>query len=154
MEEPSSIPVVDLLPHGPEMTIIDRLISFTGNGSVAVVAVTPESKFFAGTGVPAWVGIEYMAQTIAAHAGFEARLRGEPPAIGFLLGTRLYECAVAEFPSGANLEIVVEKLFGESGFGSFECSIAADEILAKAVLNTYRPGDAEVAKIRASLGGA
>jgi predicted hotdog family 3-hydroxylacyl-ACP dehydratase len=151
--DPSSIPVVDLLPHGPEMTIIDRLVAFDGKRSVAVVRVTPKAKFFSASGVPAWVGIEYMAQTIAAHAGFEARLRGDPPPIGFLLGTRAYECTVPEFPAGARLEVVVEQLLAESGFGSFDCTIEADRLLAKGVLNTYRPSDADIAKIREGLGG-
>lgn len=151
--DPSTIAVVDLLPHGPEMTIIDRLVTFDGNRSVAVVDVTPKARFFAGSGVPAWVGIEYMAQTVAAHAGFEARLKGDPPPIGFLLGTRSYKSVVPEFSAGARLEVVVEQLLAESGFGSFDCTIKADRVLAKAVLNTYRPSDADLAKIRESLGG-
>ena len=59
-------------------------------------------------GVPAWAGVEYMAQTIAAHAGVEARARGEPPAIGFLLGTRAYSTSVEKFPNGSKLTVTVE----------------------------------------------
>jgi predicted hotdog family 3-hydroxylacyl-ACP dehydratase len=151
--DPSATAVVDLLPHGPKMTIIDRLVAFEGSKSVAVVEVTPTSRFFVETGVPAWVGIEYMAQTVAAHAGFEARLRGEPPSIGFLLGTRLYECCVPEFPTGSTLKIAVERVLADGGFGSFACTIQTDRILARAVLNTYQPSDAEIAKIREARGG-
>ena len=149
-----SIPVTDLLAHGQEMTIIDRLVAYDAKKSVAVVDVTPRSVFFEKTGVPAWVGIEYMAQTVAAHTGFEARLRGEPPAIGFLLGTRAYECVVGEFPIGARLTISVEPLLMDSGFGSFNCSIKTDRILAAAVLNIYQPDDDEVAQIRQRMAPA
>lgn len=144
----SSIAVTELLPHGPEMTIIDRLVSYDAKKSVAVVDVQPRSAFFEETGVPAWVGIEYMAQTVAAHVGFEARLRGEPPAIGFLLGTRSYENSVGEFPNGSTLKITVEPLWVESGIGAFKCSIAIDEVVAKAVVNTYQPLQDEIARIR------
>jgi predicted hotdog family 3-hydroxylacyl-ACP dehydratase len=149
--DPSAL--ADLLPHGPEMTIIDRLVAFEGQRSVAMVEITPRSKFFVETGVPAWVGIEYMAQAVAAHAGFEARLRGDAPSIGFLLGTRSYECFVPEFPAGAKLKIAVERVLVDGGFGSFACTIKTDRILAKALLNTYQPSDAEIAKIREARGG-
>jgi predicted hotdog family 3-hydroxylacyl-ACP dehydratase len=149
--DPSSIPVSELLPHGPEMTVIDRLTDYDATKSIAVVVITPQSAFFEKTGVPGWVGIEYMAQTVAAHVGFEARLRGEPPAIGFLLGTRDYETKVAEFSLGSTLMISVEPLLMGSGVGAFNCSIQANSVLATAVVNTYRPHDDEIARIRARL---
>ena len=48
----------------------------------------------------AWVGLEYMAQAIGAYAGYTARLRGEPVRIGYLLGTRRYECKPAKLRLG------------------------------------------------------
>jgi predicted hotdog family 3-hydroxylacyl-ACP dehydratase len=146
----SSIPVTDLLPHGPEMTLIDRLVSYDPRKCVAVVAIDRTKHFFAGGGVPAWVGIEYMAQTIAARAGYEARLRGEPPAIGFLLGTRSYASAVDEFPDGCTLTINVEPLVVDGGVSAFQCSIVSDRVLATAVVNTYQPSAAEIAGLRAA----
>ena len=51
--------------------------------------VVPEAGLFVEDGqVPAWVGIEYMAQAIAAWAGCRARAAGKPPQLGFLLGSR------------------------------------------------------------------
>jgi predicted hotdog family 3-hydroxylacyl-ACP dehydratase len=135
----SGIPIGELLPHGPEMTVIDRLVEYSPQRSVATVVVTEQSPFFLRSGVPAWLGIEYMAQTIAAHAGFEARLRGERPAIGFLLGTRAYESEVGEFPLGSALTITVEPVVMEARLAAFQCSIATDRVVAKAVVNTYQP---------------
>jgi predicted hotdog family 3-hydroxylacyl-ACP dehydratase len=149
--DPASIPVQELLAHGPGMVVIDRLVAYDAKKSVASVEVRRESKFFDRTGIPAWVGIEYMAQTVAAHAGFEARLRGNPPMIGFLLGTRSYECRVAEFSLGADLKIIVEPLFTETGLGSFSCAIERDGLLARAVISTYQPGAQEIARIKARL---
>ncbi len=146
----SGIPIGELLPHGPEMTVIDRLVEYSPERSMATVTVTQNNPFFASSGVPAWLGIEYMAQTIAAHAGFEARLRGERPAIGFLLGTRAYESEVGEFALGTELAITVEPVVVEARLAAFKCSIATDHVVATATVNTYQPAAHELA---ASRGG-
>ena len=104
----SSTPVAELVPHGPEMTLIERLVSYDSARSVATARIDERSVFFEHGGVPAWAGLEYMAQAIAAHAGFAARLRGERPAVGFLLGTRAYSSFVSHFPAGVELTISVE----------------------------------------------
>ncbi|WP_428096558.1 3-hydroxylacyl-ACP dehydratase [Candidatus Rariloculus sp.] len=144
---PEPIPATELLPHGPEMTLIDRLVVSDAERSVAVVEILPGSEFAESGGVPVWVGIEYMAQTIAARAGFEARLNGEPPPIGFLVGTRKYTCSISVFPIGSRLEITAKPLFVESGFGAFDCTIASGGVVASAILNTYRPTEAMLAEI-------
>ena len=143
-----AIPVGELLPHGPEMTVIDRLVEYSPQRSVATVTVTEDCPFFADTGVPAWAGIEYMAQTIAAHAGYEARLRGEQPAIGFLLGTRAYRSAIPVFPLGTTLTIAIEPVVVELRVSAFQCSIATDRVVATAVVNTYQPTARELAQVR------
>jgi len=144
----SAIPIGELLPHGPAMTVIDRLVEYDAKRSVGTVTIERTSRFFASSGVPAWAGIEYMAQTIAAHAGYEARQRGEPPAIGFLLGTRAYRSELAEFPLRSKLTITVEPLVAEGGFGAFQCAIATDRVVATAVVNTYQPTSHELEQFR------
>lgn len=139
--EPSTIDVLELIPHGPEAVIIDRLVSYEPERSTAVVEIGPGSAFVEKGVVPGWVGIEYMAQAIAAHAGYEARKRGEHPRIGFLLGTRAYNCRIPGFPVGSTLRIVVEPLYVEAGFGSFSCSIEMDGVVADAIVNTYQPSE-------------
>ena len=128
----AGVPIGELFPHGPEMTLIERLAEYSPQRSVATATVTAHSRFAAAGGVPAWVGIEYMAQTIAAHAGYEARLRGEPPTIGFLLGTRAYRSDLALFPLGAKLTISVEPLVADAKLGAFQCAIATDRAPAPA----------------------
>jgi predicted hotdog family 3-hydroxylacyl-ACP dehydratase len=147
----SAIPVAELVPHGPGMTVIDKLESYEAERSVASADVRAHGVFFEGHGVPAWAGIEYMAQTVAAHAGAEARLRGARPTVGLLVGTRAYRSDVAEFPLGSRLTITVRPLAAEAGFASFECSIAlgAAAPVAQAVINTYVPSGAELARLKA-----
>jgi predicted hotdog family 3-hydroxylacyl-ACP dehydratase len=147
----SSISVNELLPHGPEMTVIDRLLSYDDRKSIARAEIRPSAVFFDRTGVPAWAGIEYMAQTIAAHAGFAARLRGEPPPLGFMLGTRAYACEVPEFPEGSVLTISVVPLVTEGSFAAFDCVIEMERGIATAVVNTYRPAAHEIARFRPGM---
>jgi predicted hotdog family 3-hydroxylacyl-ACP dehydratase len=149
--DPGSTPVGELLPHGPQMTVIDRLVSYEPKRSVAVADIDDRSPFFEHGGVPAWAGIEYMAQTIAAHAGFAARLRGERPAIGFLLGTRAYSSLVAEFTPGAKLTISVELEVADAGFASFKCAIETDRVVATAIVSTYTPSAAELDRLRTGV---
>ena len=62
----------------------------------------PDNPYFVpGLGVPVWVGIELMAQAIAAHAGLGARREQKPPRAGMLLGTRRFEASAAYFPAKA-----------------------------------------------------
>jgi predicted hotdog family 3-hydroxylacyl-ACP dehydratase len=135
----TDIPIVELLPMKPPMVFLDRVLSYDDPRLVTGLEVRPGIPFFETDGVPAWVGIEYMAQSVAAHAGVKARLRGEPPLIGFLLGTRAYKCDVSQFTEGENLKINVEPLFSEEGLGAFACSIETDRPLASATVNVYQP---------------
>jgi predicted hotdog family 3-hydroxylacyl-ACP dehydratase len=144
----SAIPIGELLPHGPAMTMLDRLVDYEPRRSTATVTITKRSRFFRTTGVPAWVGIEYMAQTIAAHAGFEARLRGERRQIGYLLGTRAYRSDVAEFALGATLTIAVEPDVVETKLAVFKCSIMQGREVASAIVSTYRPAADEIVPLR------
>jgi predicted hotdog family 3-hydroxylacyl-ACP dehydratase len=144
----ASVPVRELLPHGPEMTLIERLAEYSPQRSVATVTITRQSRFGEASGVPAWVGIEYMAQTIAAHAGYERRLSGKPPAIGFLLGTRAYRSDIGVFPLGATLTISVEPLVADAKLAAFQCAIVTDRVVATAVVNTYQPTVDELAAVR------
>jgi predicted hotdog family 3-hydroxylacyl-ACP dehydratase len=135
----SDIPIIELLPHGPEFALIDALISTSDDETIAVVTVREDTPFAEGGGVPAYVAIEYMAQTIAARIGYLARLNGLEPPIGFLLGTRLFTCSASHFPLGSRIEISVRPMLTGGSFGAFACCISTGDVIAEATLNTYQP---------------
>ena len=135
------IPVRELLPHDPPMVLLDRAVSYTESELVAEVDIRPDSILCEADGVPGWVGIEYMAQAVAAHAGYQGRLAGEPPRIGYLLGTRSYQASLAVFPIGATLTVKIQALFVEMGLGAFACRIELDGPIAIAKINVYQPTD-------------
>ncbi len=90
--------------------------------------------------LPAWVGVEIMAQSVAAFAGCHARQAGQPVELGFLLGTRSYQCNVEAFPAGADLRVRAHRsLQDDNGMGVFECHLEGPGIHAEARLNVFRP---------------
>ena len=97
-----------MLPHAHPMILIDRVMPQGPSCTRAAVRIHEDTMFCEmPSGVPAFVGVEYIAQTVAAHAGLRARRAGQPVRIGFLLGTRRYDCAAPCFPPGTELTIEV-----------------------------------------------
>ena len=138
-------PVSDLLPHAGAAILIDEVLSFDEERLSAQATVRPDGLYSEPDGAqPSWVGIEIMAQAVAAWAGCQARMHGRRVALGFLLGTRRYACAWTSFPPGLRLRVDVERsLHAESGIGLFECHLRhAGTRLAHARLTVYQPPDA------------
>ncbi len=134
--------VEELLPHSGRMVLLNRVIEFDEENMVAEVIVRDDGLFGDGKSVPAWLGIEYMAQTIAALGGMKRRMAGKPLNPGFLLGTRRYECNVDIFPVKSVLTITVKRLVEDQELGVFDCRITAEGISASAKLNVYQPDSA------------
>ncbi|WP_395825425.1 3-hydroxylacyl-ACP dehydratase [Collimonas sp.] len=134
----------DLLPHSGTMALLEKALEVGAEYLCAEVVIRPDSLFCNAEGVGSWVGIEYMAQAIAAYAGYAARLRSEPVKIGFLLGTRRYEAATPCFPIGSVLRVRVQRMLQvDNGIGSFECQIhQAQRQLACATITVFQPKDA------------
>jgi predicted hotdog family 3-hydroxylacyl-ACP dehydratase len=93
--------------------------------------------------MPAWIGIELMAQAIAAHVGLVAMHAGSVARPGVLLGTSGYVTQRAAFDAGTTLTISARELLrGDEGHGAYECSIHAGELcMAQAVVKVYQPDD-------------
>lgn len=135
--------IADFMPHRGTMLLVERLVEHDGDTATAEVTVTPRSNFFQpGRGVPAYVGIEYMAQAVAAYDGASRLLEGKLPATGFLLGTRQFEATRPYFRDQDHLVIKIRMIYRDQALGSFDCVIEVDGVVCcKAMLNVYRPGD-------------
>lgn len=139
----SAYDVLDLIPHRPPMVLIDDILEAGDEHVLSRVTVGAGKPFVTASGLPAWAGIELMAQTIAAYAGVMARRRNRPVKLGFLLGTRRYESDCSEFPVGCELRVRVEKvLFDDSGLGVFDCRIDSEAGSVVASLNVFEPPNA------------
>jgi predicted hotdog family 3-hydroxylacyl-ACP dehydratase len=127
------------------MVLLDQVVE-AGEGHIVVELVVRDDGLFSTPDhtVPAWVGLEYMAQTIAAFSGFQRKCRGEAIGLGFLLGTRHYQCSVDSFPCGERLRLRADKIIEASNDMSvFSCTLAGEGIHASSQLNVLLPQDAK-----------
>ena len=135
-------PVAELVPHRGTLSLLTRVLEADDGHAVAEVDIPGTGLFSRPQGTPSWLGIEYMAQTIAAWAGARARRRGQKPRIGYLLGTRRYVTAEPWFAPGSTLQVRVScELTGSNGMGQFSCTIAdaSGRELATAMVSVFEP---------------
>jgi predicted hotdog family 3-hydroxylacyl-ACP dehydratase len=124
------------------MVLIEEPTAFGEDWAEASVRIAEDSVFFrSGLGVPSWVGVEYMAQTVALFAGVIARQAGTNIQIGLLLGARRYDVKTEYFQLGSLLRIHVVEVWRASQMAVFDCTIEDRERLAEAQLNVFRPDD-------------
>ena len=66
MSDVSFPPVTAYVPHRGAMLLIDRVVAVDADQVPAELVVPEEGWTGRDGGVPAWIGVEYMAQAIAA----------------------------------------------------------------------------------------
>jgi predicted hotdog family 3-hydroxylacyl-ACP dehydratase len=138
------LPAVEVVPHKGSMALLRHVIAHNVRETLCDVRIGANNPFFEAGRVASWIGLEYMAQAVAAHAGMVARRAGKPPAIGFLLGTRKADFYTAAFRLGQTLHVAARHVWGDGDLFSFDCSIADAQTrkrLAEAQLNIFRPDD-------------
>ena len=136
--------VAQLVPHSDKMSLLNRILDYGEEWLRAEVHITPDSMFAETGGIPAWIGLEYMAQAISAHAGMLERLNGGEPKIGFLLGSRKYLCNTDYFAPGQTLLVKVQlEMLAANGLKVFSCELKGRGVEASAMVNVFQPDDAE-----------
>ena len=134
----------ELVPHSGDMSLLDSVVAVAEESLCARLCVRDDGIFSRGQRVPAYVGIEYMAQAVAAFSGYHARQAGEPVQLGFLLGTRRFNTSAAWFDCGAELQVTVERILqADNGMATFDCQLRGEGIEQSARLNVYQPDNIE-----------
>ncbi len=144
----TDLDISDLVPHGGPMSWLDRVIEADAESLLAEATLRADHLLMRDGQLSAAAGVEYMAQAAAAWAGWQRHLKaddGGAARIGFLLGTRRYQCDRPAFQVGDVLRIHVQRLFqADNGLGQFECVITIDGTeAARASLNVFGPDDPE-----------
>lgn len=137
-------PIEAIIPHRGTMLLIDAVNTFSEESLSARATVHADAWYADADGaMPAWIGIELMAQAIAAHVALLAMRGGGQARPGVLLGSRSYRALQASFVGGAQLLIhVTELLRSEEGHGAYECTIHhGDVCCAEAVIKVFQPPD-------------
>lgn len=152
------LPVAAYLPHDAPMVLLDTVIDVDDERAHCQVTLTRDgvlAPFFNADGeLPAWFGIEIMAQTIGVWSGWHKQqhqaesCQGKKPRPGMLLGGRGYRCKQERFPAGATLDVHIRLLMRDEKIGSFDGDILINgENYASGRLNTYQPDDDELAHL-------
>ncbi|WP_244816391.1 hotdog family protein [Caballeronia sp. Lep1P3] len=137
-------PIETIIPHRGSMLLVDEVIACSDDALTAHATARPDAWYADAHGaMPAWIGIELMAQGVAAHVALVAMRAGGRARPGVLLGTRSYRARTSAFARGARLVVRVrEVLRSEEGHGAYECAIDHDgEPCAEAVIKVFQPHD-------------
>jgi predicted hotdog family 3-hydroxylacyl-ACP dehydratase len=132
-----------LLPHRAPMLLLSEAVDYDETSASALIHISTHSPFFDAElgGVPSWVGMEYMAQTIGIWSGYQQLKKKSAVHAGFLLGSRRYECNSPIFPVGCTLQLSAKLVYqDDSGLGAFDCLIVGGEkITASAQIKAFGP---------------
>jgi predicted hotdog family 3-hydroxylacyl-ACP dehydratase len=115
-----------LIPHRGESLLLDRIVDHDDGCTTARVIVGSRSCLLRDDDtVPAWLVVEYMAQTIAVHEGYVARSEGRTLEIGFLVTVVRLEIQPVTLRSGESLQIHARRVRGRPGLGvvSHKCTV-------------------------------
>jgi len=140
MKQPSIYAIQDIVPHSETMSLLDEVISVDDDGLKATAFAKENNPFLLNNQIPAWLCIEYMAQTISAWAGSFAKMRGEEIRLGFLVGTRNFKANFESISLGEQLIVSISKeLYNENGLSVFSCHLSSGDMLATANINVFQP---------------
>jgi len=137
----------EILPQTGKMRLLDEVLAFEGETIRLALVVRSDGLFndpALGGDVPAYVGVEYMAQAVAAHMGATRLRNKESKRAGFLVGTRLYESNVDSFQPGLRLTASATcLLLSIEGLGVYDCVLEGAGVSARAKVNGFLPKDDE-----------
>ena len=141
-------PIEDLVKHRRGMLLVDRLVSYDMFGVIAEVVIKEDTSFLNEDYVPAWVGIEYAAQAVAAWAGLQAIQDDKEAKIGLLLSCRRYKSTRPRFMLGEVLNVHAREELSDGQMGAYSCSIydeAGKEVVTVS-LSAFMPEKVEEIK--------
>ncbi len=143
-EVPEISDIGELLPHARPMMLLDEVLAADDESLRCALTVRADGLFDSDSSVPAYLGLEYMAQAIAAYSGARAHQAGAAPRIGFLLGTRNFSCNTGRLPCGTRLEVTARcTVQSASGMAAFDCEVRGEGIFQSARLSVFEPADSE-----------
>ncbi|GHC18113.1 hypothetical protein [Aidingimonas halophila] len=112
-------PIAPYVPQTDTMCLLDRIVAVSDTALSANVTPDRNDPFVTAEGIPGWVCLEWMAQAIAAWAGWHAD--GERgPVNGFLLGTRRFTTETEYLAVETTYRVDIELDFqADNGLGHF-----------------------------------
>ena len=130
-------PTAAWIPHRAPMLMVDTLEEISHGYCRTHMTVDGSAWYALADGaMPAWYGLELMAQTISTYSGHRKLTAHQPMVTGYLLGTQEYQSSLPSFPAGAGLEIEARLHFwDELNLSAFRCIISHQGVaVASAIL--------------------
>jgi predicted hotdog family 3-hydroxylacyl-ACP dehydratase len=138
MTSPPYPPIADLVPHQPPMLALDRLVDWGPGRAECTAEVRSDSPLVRDGTVGGVVGIEYLAQAVAACLGYEALQGGDGVRVGMIIACRQMDILQPELKVGTQLTLSVRRIRGNETLSHFEGEMHADGALAcTAMLTLY-----------------
>ncbi|QKJ86721.1 3-hydroxy-fatty acyl-ACP dehydratase [Paramixta manurensis] len=147
------LPAEHYLPHAAPMVLVEKVMHIDADSAWCQVTVSAEgilAPFLNAQGeLPAWFGVEIIAQTIGVWSGWHSlQHQQRPPRPGMLLGGRGYRCQHASFAAGSRLDVRITLLMRDDKIGSFDGEITIDgALVASGRLNTWQPDEDEFTQL-------
>ncbi len=141
-------PIEHIVPHDHPMILVDELLEYDEIKGLCKVTIHDKSNFYCSKiqGVPSYVALEYMAQTIAAYANANRIDQNHETTIGFLVSSRKFKVFTPQFDINSELFIAVEQLYVENGgLAAFDCKVEQNNtVIAQAKINIFQPNDPQL----------
>ncbi len=130
----------EVLPHKSPMILVDDYQYADATSIEASLLIKKDAPFCVGDKIPAYICLEYMAQTIAMWRGILGKKNDEPPKIGYLVSCRKFVLYQDYFLVGEQLKIFGNLKCMIDQMASFDCKIEINNhIVATSAINVYQP---------------
>ena len=117
----------DFIPHERTMRFVDFIRNDTGR-SIARGCVRNDNPLLTADGLPAHVGIEYMAQAIAGQRGLSSNESTKKS--GVIVSIKAVEISQSHFHIGQDIEVFIEILHKDDVFEVNLCrAIQGEEVI-------------------------
>lgn len=132
--------IEELVPHRSPMCLLDEVVDKTESSITCKLILRPDSTFVRQGRVRAAVTIEYMAQCVAAYAGYEQYDKGEKPRVGYLVSVREAVFEEDFLYVGDELLVRAESSWETDRSAVFECEVhKAGRAIVRATLGVVNP---------------
>jgi predicted hotdog family 3-hydroxylacyl-ACP dehydratase/3-hydroxymyristoyl/3-hydroxydecanoyl-(acyl carrier protein) dehydratase len=119
----SAAPALPLrLPHQGRMRVLERVLAHEPPVTLCEARIGTSTPLCVESSAPAWLGIEILAQGMAAQAGLDPRGHAFR---GFLTGARRVELRTRAFRAGETLWVRAEHLRGDLGMVALRCALGS-----------------------------
>lgn len=138
--------VADVLPHRGDMLFIDT-IDYVDDDCIVCGLHSHPSAFVDAKGrVPAWVGMEYMCQAVAALEGIRRLQHGYPITLSFVIGSRRMLAAKPFFQIGQPLHVSAQVDMRDNvQLGVYRCQVKnGSELLLSAMIKGVMPDNLDM----------